>query len=291
METLTLVGAGPVQVLAVSSVLAAAAGLVASLELWVVRTHLSPVGLLSPAILRTQHLGSRASGVRRNTSIVEWGGEVGPYLLAVRIMCAVAAIVLGLASIVWFPERQGVAVSLWIVVTGLAVSTLAVHRQLPAGLDGADQMMSIVAVTAAIALIPGQTTAVQFTAMSFLAAQCCLAYFTAGVAKLMSMEWRSGEALQFVVRTKSYGTSWLRPLLDQHRPLRLILAWLVILPEVAFPLAFAAGGGYLQLFLLWGVTFHVLIAFTMRLNTFAIAFPAVYPVLLFLREAITHAGK
>ncbi|MDO4255317.1 MAG: HTTM domain-containing protein [Kocuria sp.] len=115
-------------------------------------------------------------------------------------------------------------------------------------------------------------------AVSFIAAQTTLSYFTSGVVKLLGADWRNGRAVERVVRTETYGHEGLYKVLRAHPWMSEALSWSTVFIESTFPIlslhpitrttALIAMGG-----------FHVANAKVMGLGRFALAFMATYPAI------------
>ena len=150
------------------------------------------------------------------------------------------------------------------------------------GGDGSDQMLSIISVTFLICVTPFGTPLSLEIGLWFIALQSCLAYFSAGIAKVISPKWRSGEAVYAVLNTGSYGVQFLGQFLRSRTKIKLFLSWTVILMEILFPLVLILPYPLQWLILVWGIGFHLANAIFMGLNTFLWAFIATYPAILFV---------
>jgi len=148
------------------------------------------------------------------------------------------------------------------------------------GRDGADQMLFLTFTTITVAHAFGSAVA-RDLALWFLAAQACLSYLTAGVAKLASPIWRSGAALPGIFGTDIYGHAWVRNLLARYPVLVKTGSWSMISFECVFPLALVGVPALTVTLIVAGATFHVATAVFMRLNTFLWAFIATYPAVLY----------
>jgi hypothetical protein len=190
--------------------------------------------------------------------------------------------------------RAGASIMLLVVpyqsATGLLALLLVVstsifaHARSTYGLDGSDQMMLIVftSVTLGATLSPDETG--QRLSLAFIAAQSCLSYFTAGLAKLVSPIWRTGTAIIGIFSTSTYGSRAVSPLLRRHPRFAKALCWSVIIMETAFPLVLVLPYPFEWIILGWGIAFHVVTAVIMGLNTFVWAFLATYPAILATRS-------
>lgn len=92
----------------------------------------------------------------------------------------------------------------WPVV---AITTLLAGRLVTyGGDDGSDQMLTIMSVAFAVVLPLGLADQrIAKAGLYFVGAQACLAYSAAGIAKLISPDWRSGIAIRGVLSTRTYG--------------------------------------------------------------------------------------
>ena len=120
-------------------------------------------------------------------------------------------------------------------------------------------------------------------ALGYLAVQLCLSYAWSGWVKLANPQWRSGRALLDVFAWSAYPVSvdvrrW------QARPrLLLVLAWAVLLFELAFPFALMSRVA-LALTLALAAVFHLANAWLFGLNRFVWVWIAGYPVLLWFQS-------
>lgn len=154
------------------------------------------------------------------------------------------------------------------------------------GEDGSDQMLVIVAAgLLAYAIVPAGS-AWRPMGLWFIAGQAVLSYGAAGIAKLASPAWRSGDASLLIFRTATYSFERLALALRASRALRHALAWTTIAFECLFPLAIFAPRPVMIAFLAAGVLFHVFNAAVMGLNVFFWAFVSTYPAVLLLRDTI-----
>lgn len=149
------------------------------------------------------------------------------------------------------------------------------------GDDGSDQMSTIVLVTLLLTVGPHSTPFLAGAGLVFIAAQACLSYAAAGLAKLVSPTWRSGEAIYRIFNTATYGMEPVARFLEHRRWLNVALCWSVILIESLFPLCLLLPAPWSWLFLAWGFAFHLQCAAIMGLNSFLWAFVATYPAILY----------
>jgi len=163
----------------------------------------------------------------------------------------------------------------------LLATTLIVNYRHSYGMDGSDQISSILVVVLMLyALSPGNPLVAQ-AGLWFLTLQACLSYFAAGMAKIFSKKWRRGSAVFEILNTFSFGSPWVSKLLKDHPFSARLASWVVVAFEVLFPLVLVTGERGLVLFLAGGLLFHLLNAFLMGLNSFVWSFSATYPAIVF----------
>jgi hypothetical protein len=170
-------------------------------------------------------------------------------------------------------SRPAAAVLAAVVLAG----HLSIHLRLLVGMDGADQMQTVVwtgLLVYAVDLGPVANTA----AAIFICAQLVLSYIVSGSAKLFSRTWRSGTAIARITRTGTYCSPGVSGAL-QFRLVSLTVCWAVIVWEVFGSAALLGGHVGLLAFVAAGAAFHIGIALSMSLTTFVFAFLAAYPVL------------
>jgi hypothetical protein len=149
-------------------------------------------------------------------------------------------------------------------------------------------MFTILAVTLLICVTPWSTSFQLNAGLWFIAAQSILSYCAAGIAKLISAQWRAGDAVYKIFNTGSYGLCFIGRLLAPRPAIVFVLSWAVIVFESLFPLALVLPQEFLWVFLGWGVSFHLLNAWIMGLNTFFWAFVATYPAVIFVSTQLRH---
>lgn len=156
------------------------------------------------------------------------------------------------------------------------------------GSDGSDQMNLLILITLCLCAIPFGTTSVIQIGVIFIAIQSCFSYFVAGFSKLLSMPWRKGEAVREIFKTRTYGSEKVYNYLKGKKGLNLFLCWSVIILECLFPLVLFLPLEIGGLFLIWGISFHLLNALIMGLNTFFWAFLASYPSIIFVNLVLIN---
>lgn len=169
---------------------------------------------------------------------------------------------------------------------GAALVLGALQTRLMSGYtEFGDQMVKVLLGGAALGWLGGSETTVRW-ALWFIAAQLSLAYFAAGIFKLISRSWRSGEALSAIVSMNPWrhvaAGRWLR----QRPQWSWLLSWGTMVWETTFPLVLIAPPWAMAIWLAIGVVFHVGCAVFMGLNSYLWSFLAAYPAVVFLNGSL-----
>jgi hypothetical protein len=154
------------------------------------------------------------------------------------------------------------------------------------GGDGSDQMFAILALVLLLCVHPWSTPFQLTAGLWFIATQSVLSYCAAGIAKVASAQWRSGEAVYRIFNTGSYGVGFVGQFLSSHQRMSYLLSAGVMVFETLFPLCLVLPFEFTLIFLGWGFLFHLLNAMIMGLNTFLAAFVATYPAVIFVSNQI-----
>jgi hypothetical protein len=143
------------------------------------------------------------------------------------------------------------------------------------GLEGSDQMATLVLLANAMTALMPQ---MQWLTDVFIMVQLILSYGVAGVAKLVSPEWRSGRALGMIISTRSMGVGATPMLIRNPHVSKLICSSIIgfELAWFALPLNKPLALGLMAC----GVLFHFSSAWIMGLNLFPWAFVSAYPLAL-----------
>ena len=197
----------------------------------------------------------------------------------VRVVLAIRLLAL---AVVLLAPFGGWAFSAGMVL--LVATILLFNARCVVGADGSDQMMSIIFVTLLFCVGPQGTPFTREVAVWFIALQTSLSYSAAGLAKLMSSQWRGGEAIYRIFNTATYGLPSVSRFLAGRTRLNLLLCWTVIVVETLFPLCLVLPEPWNYAFIAWGVVFHLANAAIMGLNVFLWAFLATYPALIYINH-------
>lgn len=116
----------------------------------------------------------------------------------------------------------------------------------------------------------------------WIAAHSVLSYFLAGVAKVRNNNWRTGFALQMLLRSDAPYTVF-NPAraLANSKSLCAGLSWIIIVFEIAFPLVLILPWEGKLVLLSIALLFHITNAAVLGLNRFIWAWAATYPALLY----------
>ncbi|MGI8476187.1 MAG: hypothetical protein ACR2OO_07455, partial [Thermomicrobiales bacterium] len=166
----------------------------------------------------------------------------------------------------------------WLLLPAVVLHVIEMKRH-HLSVDGADQMMLLILVAALIGRTFQTETALR-CAVTFLAAQACLAYLVSGLYKASSTVWQSGAALTEIMQTRVLGHAPVARILRDHPQFSHLAGLAVIAWESSAFIALAAPRPFLIGFLLAGIGFHLGCAAMMGLNTFVWAFAATYPAIV-----------
>ena len=194
-------------------------------------------------------------------------GRVFTNLVSIHAVAAVAFVIV-------LPLSHALAALFASVVL---LGHLCIHLRLLVGMDGADQMQTVLWVSFLVYSLD-LGTLVATAAAGFLCAELLLSYLVSGSAKLASPAWRIGTAILRITRTGTYSTPRVSGVLH-HYFVSCCMGWSVMAFEVLGPALLFAGRPGTLAFIAVGIVFHLGIAFTMGLTTFVFAFLAAYPVL------------
>ena len=155
-----------------------------------------------------------------------------------------------------------------------------IEYRFPCSNTAADQMQLLIWIALSIFAAAGEGTG-EALALSFIGMHGLLAYFTAGVSKLRKRSWRTGTAVEQVIKSDVFGM----PTLAAIVPLGLLsplASWSTLALEIGGPTLIAFGPEAALVFCTLAALFHVGIAFTMGLTPFIFAFGATYPAIYWL---------
>jgi hypothetical protein len=254
--------------------IAAVGAFLASAEILAVHAEYRDGGLFSWQVMQVEYVPRPGRLLSRVLNAI-MGSRAFTTITVSRTLAA--------ATLVIVPNDETISL---VCITILVASTLQFHLRCPYGLDGADQMLLLILVALLVQSLFPADRDIAAVILTFIALQACLSYFVAGVSKLTSPLWRSGEALSQVLNTESYGSRLASNMLFRLPWGGRALNWSVVGFECAFPLVLVVGMPTALVFVVWGVLFHLGSASLMGLNTFLWAFGASYPSVLYLSSLI-----
>jgi hypothetical protein len=206
------------------------------------------------------------------------------FLFALRLACAVAFVAsIALAS--HLPEAG-------LAVFAAGVLSLPLRFRSPIGvlfgMDGAEHLMTSTLLVMGATFLSKTNMALE-AALVFIAAQGVLEYASAGWTKLRDWKgWATGLYLTQVFASSNYGHPRVAQFLQSNPTICGILSISVIAVEVAVPCSLVLPWPIAEVLLLIALTFHIVTAVTMGLNTFVWAFAATYPAILHCRDILLN---
>jgi hypothetical protein len=162
----------------------------------------------------------------------------------------------------------------------VAATSLSLVVRAPELVSAADHIANIIVVALVLGGL-GSLDAMTM-ALGFIALHVCIAYLTAGVAKLRHPLWRNGKYVVGMVSTREFGNQWIARTLLRNPAGALISAWLVMTLEILFPALLFLPTDLAIAGVIAMTCFHAAVAAMMGFNLFFFAFPATYPAVLFL---------
>ena len=174
----------------------------------------------------------------------------------------------------------------WPALILLAFTSIYHANYRRVGGDGSEEIALIVIISTALSTGVLYSNTSALIAICFIGGQCLLSYLTAGIAKLSSRTWRSGEAMGLIIGTEAYGSPKMCEIIKQNPTLGSILTWSVILFEIVLPVSILVWPYGVIVLIILGLLFHVASAFIMGLNGFPLSFLSTYPAILFLSNYI-----
>jgi hypothetical protein len=261
-----------------SVVLAALGSIVSAWEYKIRLPLFANDGILPWRVLKL-HYPLTARGMVGRLSDILFQSRRFRFVVWLRLVSAVSVLALALAGTVSWP-----------LLLILFLSTAAVTPRSGFGLDGAYQMLVIVIGASLLAAVAPRQSVAREACMWFIAIQLILSYVIAGIAKMRSQVWRSGQAIVGILSTNCYGHPGLFGLLRRHEWIGTLLCWSTIGFELLFPLVLFAPDAIVLGLLVSGLCFHISTAVFMGLNGFLMAFSSAYPALIFVLSKLERPG-
>ena len=171
------------------------------------------------------------------------------------------------------------------VEAGLLVVSIISFRRFQGPYNGGSDCMSALVLLCLLLSHIVPTKFWQEIALGYLAFQLCFSYFQSGYIKIINADWRSGQALHDVFAITAYPISENIRRLAHSSRLMLIMTWLVILFELAFPLSLL-NQTTLIIALIVAACFHLANACLFGLNRFFWIWLSAYPILLWFQARL-----
>ncbi|WP_242483175.1 alpha/beta fold hydrolase [Streptomyces sp. HSG2] len=169
----------------------------------------------------------------------------------------------------------------------MGVGGAALYPRHRYGTDGSDQVSTLVQSAVGVARLSRRTTT-QDALLWYVAVQSNLSYLVSGWMKLLGRDWRTGAALQGVMRTRTYGHHAVWRLTTRHpRAARAVVHGVLAL-ECLFPVLYLRGGALTRPVVASAAAFHVANAFAMGLGRFATAFVSMHPIVAYTSAPAAH---
>lgn len=146
--------------------------------------------------------------------------------------------------------------------------------------NGGSDTMTMTSLLSALLLSLPQPKVINLPlGLYFLAFQSTLSYFIAGMVKLKSKSWRTGQALHAFLLHSNYLVPEKLQYLSNNKLLMLVASYFIIIFECSFPILwlFPALTGY---YLFTAFAFHIANYYIFGLNRFVFAWLCTYPALL-----------
>jgi Vitamin K-dependent gamma-carboxylase len=105
--------------------------------------------------------------------------------------------------------------------------------------------------------------------------QVCILYFFSTLYKLLDENWRSGDAIMYISNVSAYSSGAMRAVFSESHFLSVIASYAILIYQGFFPILVWIKKIKIP-FLLFGVFFHLSIAFGMGIFTFGIVMCLVY---------------
>jgi hypothetical protein len=162
----------------------------------------------------------------------------------------------------------------------LIISLLILWRFRGTYNGGSDSMTVLVLTASTFGLCFSESEWLVRASLFYIAAQVVLSYFLAGIVKIRSRTWWTGEALKAIV-SKSVPSGWTARL--QIPAFALTASWMILLFELLFPMALWTPATA-SVLILFGFLFHLGNIYFFGLNRFLWAWVAGYPALYFCSQ-------
>lgn len=130
-----------------------------------------------------------------------------------------------------------------------------------------------------------ESSLVKESSLCFIAVMSIMLYFFTSISKLRSSSWTQGKALLTVMNTNSYGNKAFSRYLRNNPKITSALTYGIITFQLISPLS-VVSVSFAQLFVFFGIIFHLSISMAMNLNSFFWVMISTYPCILFVSNKI-----
>lgn len=156
----------------------------------------------------------------------------------------------------------------------LITTSLLIALRFRGSFNGGSDAMTMATT---ISLLLSLSSPVGFYLLAF---HCTLSYFIAGIVKLKSNAWRSGEALPIFLTQSNYAVPLPIQNIASHKFVMTLASWGVIGFECSFPLVWLLPQ-LTPTYIILAILFHVMNYFCLGLNRFVFTWFVSYPALLY----------
>jgi hypothetical protein len=183
-------------------------------------------------------------------------------VLRLQILCVLGALI---------TSRPDFIVALWPL-------TFLIALRFRGGFNGGADAMTMTVLTglSIAALFPDHAA----VGLGYIAFQTCFSYWRSGFEKARRKEWRSGESLKRLARSRYYGAPKSASVF-QHSGFAILATWFMLGFELTFPLAILIPATA-TIYLTVGALFHLANIYLFGLNRFFWAWLAAYPAVWFI---------
>ncbi|WP_130798439.1 alpha/beta fold hydrolase [Streptomyces otsuchiensis] len=257
----------------ISERLSAVTALTGSLEHLSRLRHIEPGGLNDWQIARDNYI--HKNRITRRALDVLARKEVTVGLQAARAAAAAGLLLPG-------NGRWRGAANLFLGVSGAALYPRYRH-----GTDGADQASTMVQSATGLARLSGDERT-QDALLWYVAMQNNLSYLISGWVKLLGKDWRTGDALGGVMRTRTYGERHIWEMTQKYPRASRTLAHGVLALECLFPVLYLNGGKLAKPVIGSAAAFHLANGSVMGLGRFATSFVSMHPMVAYTSAPRSH---
>ncbi|MEN3586392.1 alpha/beta fold hydrolase [Streptomyces sp. ZYX-F-203] len=148
------------------------------------------------------------------------------------------------------------------------------------GTDGSDQVAVLVQIAMGAARL-SRVPQVRDALLWYVALQSNLSYAVSGWVKLLGPEWRGGQALPGIMRTRTYGHEGMWRWAHDHPVPGRLLAHSVLALECLFPLVYLPGRHLVRPMVVSAAAFHAANGYFMGLGRFFTSFTAMHPAVAY----------